>query len=339
VRSLYERLNCFTAKCYWNERWSHPIEKEEGKRNYAGFEEELKFGLSQGMEVKGHPLFWTVNKALPEWLLKYPVKDRLQKMLDHTGDMVTRYKDRIHLWDVCNEFLWEPSLNHTEQRVWPHLETIPEILTYLEPGMKHIRKQDPSARLVLNEYGLEKDFTKGVTAKHQRQRYLELVAEMKKRNCAPDAIGTQCHVGEPFTMEEIQTSLDELAMAGLPLQITEFWARTPGEKKEKVQADEKTLEYIRNAYTIGFGHPSVELFTYWGSDLVSESGELGPKGKVVLDLLSKEWTTREAFQTNGKGEFSGHAFFGEYVLMKGGKEIKRFRFGKESEKETLEIVL
>jgi len=336
---LYQAFNSITAKCYWNERWHFPIEKEEGKRMYEGFENEMSFGLKQGLEVKGHPLIWTVPKGLPEWLLKYPVEERLSKMLAHAGDLVNRYKGNVHTWDLCNEFLWEPSLNHTEQRVWPHLESIPEILTYLEPGIRHIRKQDPLARLVLNEYGLEKDFTKGVTAKQQRLRYLELIEEMRKRNCLPDAIGTQCHVAEPFSMEEIQTSLDELATSGLPLQITEFWARTSKDRNENIQADEKTLEYIRNAYTIGFGHPSVEHFTYWGGDLLEKTGKPGPKGKALLKLLTEEWTTQSALQTDKYGGTDCSAFFGEYALFKDKKEVGRFHFSQKKKEEVVEVNL
>lgn len=337
---LFKSFNSFTAKCYWNERWHHPIEKAEGKRDYSGFEDEVRFGQQMGMQVKGHPLLWTVPKALPDWLLRFPPEIRLERMLAHAGDMVNRYKGQVTTWDVCNEFLWEPSLRHTEERVWPHLEPISEILTYLEPGIRHIRKLDPSAKLVLNEYGLEKDFTKGVTARQQRQRYLELLEEMRKRGCLPDAVGTQCHVSEPFSMEEIQTTLDELSTAGLPLQITEFWARKANLKKdENTQADEDTINYIRNAYTLGFGHPAVEHFTYWGSDLVTKDGKLGPKGKVILQLLREEWTTKVDLQTDNSGGFSCQAFFGEYALMKEGKELQRFRFSKEHSGKPLELVL
>jgi GH35 family endo-1,4-beta-xylanase len=339
VMDFYRSFNSFTVKGYWNERWHQPIEKEEGKRIYSGMDDELAFAETYGLKPKGHPLIWTVPKALPDWLLKYPKEVRLQKMLDHAGDLVNRYKSRIHSWDLCNEFLWEPSLNHTEERVWPHLESIPEILTYLEPAIRHIRKQDPTAHLVLNEYGLEKDYRKEVSAKRQRERFLELIAEMKKRGCEPDAIGTQCHVAEPFTMKEIQTTLDELASSGLPVQVTEFWARSKNADSSDKDASPETNAYIRNAYTLAFGHPAVEHFTYWGGGMCYPKGELNSRGKSLHNLIGTVWKSQKKLETSAKGEFSARVFFGEYSLMKEGKEISTFTFLKDSVGKMVEIQL
>jgi endo-1,4-beta-xylanase len=325
LKRLGNIFNNFTAKCYWNERWHQPIETIEGQRIYSVFESEIAIAKSLGMEVKGHPLVWTVPKALPDWFKKYPYEVRLEKMLHHVEDLVGRYKGKVELWDLCNEFLWEPSLRHTEDRKWPHIESLEEILTYLEPAMKVARKANPNARFVLNDYGLEKDYRTEISAKTQRTRYVELVTEMKKRGIAPDAIGTQCHVAEPFTMNEIQTCLDQLAEPGLPLQITEFWSRID---KKKTEVDEATLAYIENAYTIGFGHKSMELFTYWGGDLILDNGEPSLKLQAIEKLITKEWNTKTKFATDEKGQFETRGFYGSYSLKMGGKEIKQFHFGK-----------
>jgi GH35 family endo-1,4-beta-xylanase len=328
------RMGSYTAKCYWDERWHQPIEKEEGKRIYTRFEKEIENALSWGWDVKGHPLIWTVPKALPDWLDKYSPDQRLQRLLAHAGDLVDRYKDKVKSWDVCNEFLWEPSLRHMEERKWPHLEPVSEILTYLEPGIRHIRQRDPAARLILNEYGLEKDFAPGVTALDQRNRFLDLVAEMEKRGCPPDILGTQCHVREPFSMVEIQACLDHLAKSGLPVHITEFWARTPD--KADSQA---TLQYIHDAYTLAFGHPSVENLTYWGDQgLTEKKNKFGPQGRALHQLLCREWDTQARIP--GKGA-SGpmEAFFGQYGLFKDNKKIEDFSFSPEDHGKPMSLTL
>ena len=327
-------FNNFTAKCYWNERWHQPIEKTEDQRIYSGFESEIEEAKQFGMKVKGHPLVWTVPKALPEWLKNYSNEKRLEILLNHVEDMVVKYKGKVEMWDVCNEFLWEPSLNHTEQRKWPHIETISEILTYLEPAMKRIRKADSQARLVLNDYGLEKDYRSEISARQQRERYVELVAEMKNRGIAPDAIGTQCHVAEPFSMRQIQTCLDHLASADLPLQITEFWAKTHSKESD---ANEKTLQYIQNAYTLGFGHPKMELFTYWGGDLFQKNGAPGSKFEVLEKLIAGEWATKVSFQTNEAGQFETKAFYGSYHILSSGKKVADFVFSKKKDGEEIVI--
>jgi len=321
LKYLGNIFNTFTAKCYWNERWHQPIEKVENQRIYSVFEAEIDIAQRLGMTVKGHPLVWTVPKALPDWFRKYPYEMRLEKLLHHVEDMVGRYKGKVEIWDLCNEFLWEPSIRHTEERKWPHIETVEEILSYLEPAIKTARKANPNAKFVLNDYGLEKDYRTEISAKTQRNRYVELVREMKKRGIEPDAIGTQCHVAEPFTMAEIQNTLDDLSDAGTPVQITEFWASL-----NKKEVDEKTLAYIENAYTIGFGHKAMESFTYWGSDLILQNGDPGPKLKVLEKLITKDWHTKAGFQTNLEGQFETTAFYGTYSLIRAGKEVKKFQF-------------
>jgi len=271
---------------------------------------------------------------LPEWLEKYPYEVRLEKLLHHVEDMVSRYKGKVDTWDLCNEFLWEPSIRHTKERLWPHIESVEEILSYLEPGIKTARKANPTAKFVLNDYGLEKDYRTEISAKTQRTRYVELVKEMKKRGITPDAIGTQCHVAEPFTMNEIQQTLDHLAEAEVPLQITEFWA-----DHKNMEADEKTLAYIENAYTIGFGHKSMELFTYWGGDLIRDNGEPSTKLKVLEKLITKDWHTKNTFQTNIQGTFETKAFYGAYTMKKFGKKVHQFHFGKENDGKELVVKL
>lgn len=316
-------FNAFTAKCYWNERWHQPIEKEQGYRIYSKFEEEVAYAKQHGMVVKGHPLVWVVPKALPDWVLALAPKDRLKALIVHVEDMVQRYQGMVDQWDVCNEFLWEPSLNNTDQRKWPHIESIPEILTYLKPALQAIRDIDPNVGLVLNDYGFERDYRPEVTAKRQRERYIELLTSLKAVGLSPSAMGTQCHVGEPYTMRELQTSLDELALAKLPIQVTEFWARANGE--EKNATSEKLLAYVQSCYTLFFGHPAVNHITYWGGAFRRPDGQLGKKFEAIEELVAKRWHTHTALKQSKPGNYYFNGFFGKYELIKEGRVVAKFQ--------------
>lgn len=315
-----ELFNCTTAKCYWDERWHQPIEKIEGERITETFSGEIKWGRANELRVKGHPLVWTVRKAIPKWMDKYPYEVQMKKLEEHVRNLIKVGGDSVTQWDLCNEMLWEPSLRNLPQRDWPHLEPIDEILTYLEPAVHWAKDENPYATYVVNEYGLVKTYAPGVTAEQQRQRYVALINEMRKRGCAPDALGTQCHVASWYTSEEFITMLNELSEAGLPIQVTEFWARMENLPFKDMQDEEEKQQalvaYVRMMYTLAFAHPNVSHFTYWGSkEWFDEEGNPSPVYWTLRDLIQDKWMTTGSFTTNAEGEVALHAFYGDYKLL------------------------
>ncbi|MFW5700561.1 MAG: endo-1,4-beta-xylanase, partial [Cyclobacteriaceae bacterium] len=108
TEKVRELFNCTTAKCYWAERWHQPIELEEGNRITSRFTGEIDWGMANGLRIKGHPLVWTVRKAIPTWMDKYPYARQLKIMEDHVRDLI-RVGKGVTRWDLCNEMLWEPS--------------------------------------------------------------------------------------------------------------------------------------------------------------------------------------------------------------------------------------
>ncbi len=320
TKHLAELFNCTTAKCYWDERWHQPIEHVEGKRITTVFEEEVQWGKANRLRVKGHPLVWTVRKALPQWLDKYDYTTQLKKLEQHVRQMIAIGGTDVTRWDLCNEMLWEPSLRHYQQRRWPHIEHTDEILTYLEPAMHWAREANRHAIYSLNDYGLEKTYRPEITAEDQRKRYVELVEKMKLRGCAPDAIGTQAHVAGWYTPAVFRHSLNDLATAGLPLQITEFWAHTNKQNQlEKLNSQQKQLAviaYITDMYTIAFGHPAVQHFTYWGDEqFVDTEGNKTAVYDALYLLIRQQWMTNEQITTDASGTLSLRGFHGDYQIQ------------------------
>jgi hypothetical protein len=148
-------FNCTTAKCYWDECWHQPIEQEQGVRVTRTFLDEIDWAVANGLRVRGHPLVWMVPKAVPQWVRKYPYEKQLQFVEHNLRSLIQCTKGRVKLWDLVNEMLWEPSLRHLPQREWPHIETVDEMLSYIEPAIHWAREEDPTSTYVLNDYGLE----------------------------------------------------------------------------------------------------------------------------------------------------------------------------------------
>ncbi|MDA3961362.1 MAG: endo-1,4-beta-xylanase [Planctomycetota bacterium] len=276
--------------------------------------------MAKGLTVRGHPLVWTVPKALPAWLQKYPYEKQLAFLEHHVRSLIAATGGRVQLWDMVNEMLWEPSLRHVPERDWPHVETADELLTTIEPALHWAREEAPDARLVLNDYGLEVDFCQGVTAAEQRRRYVELITEMQRRGCAPDAVGTQAHVGKWFPMAAVQQTFDQLASTGLPLEISEFWAK-PGahpcpEGRDAAQREADLIRYCEQFYTLAFGHPAVEHLTYWGGEefFQRDGYEPSPLYEALDELINQRWRTRARITADEAGRVRMRGFHGRYAL-------------------------
>lgn len=317
IKNLF---NCTTAKCYWDERWHQPIEHEEGQRIMSRFTSEIQWGLANGLRVKGHPLVWTVRKAIPDWMDKYSCEAQMDKLEFHVRDLIRAGGKSVTMWDLCNEMLWEPSLRNLPERHWPHLESIDEILTYLEPSVHWAKDENPTAVYALNDYGLVKTYAPGVTAEQQRERYVKLVHEMQKRGCAPDAIGTQCHVAGWYSAKEFNAMLTDLSKAGLPIQVTEFWAHLKDYPLEKQLDDNEKMaalvENVKMIYTLAFAHPDVNHFTYWGSrEWFDENADPTSLYWAIHNLIRNRWMTSADKVSDADGNISLHAYYGNYDVI------------------------
>jgi endo-1,4-beta-xylanase len=321
-RLFCELFNGTHAKCYWDEKWHHPIETRQGMRDTSLFLAEIDWAVANNLVVRGHPLVWTVPKAIPQWVRRYPYEQQLRFMEHNLRSLIQAAAGRVKLWDVVNEMLWEPSLRNLATRDWPHLESTDEMLTYIDPALRWARDEDPDAAYVLNDYGLEMTYTtlKGVNAPLQRRRFVELVAALRARGNAPDAIGTQGHVGKWFRMGVVQKVFDELAAGGVPLQISEFWAGLEdcpdpeGKTKEQLTAERDA--YVRNYYTVAFGHPSVEHLSWWGGKHFFDRDGWVPSSlyKTVHGLVKQRWWTNAKLAADGDGVITARAFHGDYRL-------------------------
>lgn len=322
VRKVF---NATTAKCYWDERWHQPIEKEEGKRVTDTFLAEAYNGYDWGMRVKGHPLVWTVPKAIPHWLKQYDTPRRLTILEAHVRDLVQKGGKAIHNWDVVNEMLWEPAFKNIDHRQWPHIDSINDIADYVAQALGWVQNENPGVKKLINNYGLIKDFIMLQSVKNQRKRYLQLLEALRARGIMPDAIGVQSHVGKWFEPDEIVQAYNELSQGGLPIHVTEFWANLKDcphniEAMSQVQKDQMIENYIQDFYTVAFGHPAVEHITYWGNPFFNAENRPTSYYHVLEALIREQWTTNGTWVTDSCGNITLNAFYGDYTVTLGNEQ-------------------
>lgn len=322
ARHFLGLFNGTHAKCYWDEKWHQPIEKQQGVRVLGEFLGEVDWGCAHGLAVRGHPLVWTVDKAVPRWMRRYDYERQLRFLEHHVRSLIAAAGGRIHTWDLVNEMLWEPSLRHLPQRDWPHIEPIDEIADYIVPAMNWAREEDPDACYCLNDYGLEVTYTplKGVTAAMQRRRMVELVEALRQRGATPGAIGTQAHIGKWFPMAVVAKTLADLARAGVPLHVSEFWGELRDhpnpEGRSPAQLEEDRAAYIAAYYTVAFGTPQVQQICYWGDEAFFDRGGWTTTRSydALRDLIRRQWWTDTEVAADADGVLRTRVFHGDHAI-------------------------
>jgi len=96
---------------YWAEKTPQdaPVSEEyQGEIDYDLLDRMVDWSRGHGLRCKGHPLFWPVPKALPEWLGKYDLATRWKFVEVRIRQITARFRGRISQYDISNEMLWEP---------------------------------------------------------------------------------------------------------------------------------------------------------------------------------------------------------------------------------------
>lgn len=195
--------------CMKNEE-IHPA---EDVWNFELADKFVEFGEANNMFIIGHCLVW--HSQLAKWFAydengEYVTPEVLkQRMKDHITTIMTRYKGRIHGYDVVNEAIVEDG----SYRKSPFYEILGE--EFIPWAFECAHAADPDAELYLNDYGMN--------VPGRRDAYVKLINQLKERGLRIDAIGMQGHMGMDYpTVEEFETSLLAFAGTGVSVMITEW---------------------------------------------------------------------------------------------------------------------
>lgn len=210
VEILKKHFNSIVAENCMKCEEIHP---QEDVYNFALADKFVEFGEENDMFIIGHCLVW--HSQLARWFAydeegNYVTPEVLkQRMKDHITTIMTRYKGRIHGWDVVNEAIVEDG----SYRKSPFYEILGE--EFIPWAFECAHAADPDAELYLNDYGMN--------VPGRRDAYVKLINDLKARGLRIDAIGMQGHMGMDYpAVEEFETSLLAYAGAGVNVMITEW---------------------------------------------------------------------------------------------------------------------
>jgi endo-1,4-beta-xylanase len=312
---------------YWN-----GYEKSAGKPEWQKNQDALDWCLANGITCKGHPLGWTSPAGTPKWLLDLPEKTASEIYKARIYNNVIGYKGKISYWDVVNEPVntvpWELAMkdkaNNNDLRYNVNGIGIDQIAPWVEQSFKWANEANPDAHYILNEY-----FTLAIP--EIRERFYQLVKELKRRNTPISGIGIQAH--EPremwFSPVEVWKTFDLFKEFGLPIHITELIPQSSGKDitgwRTGTWTEDAQAEFAEQFYTLAFGHPAVASITWWGfSDksiwlkgggLLDKDYNPKPVYTRLHKLIKEDWMTKNLnLSTDKSGQINFRGFYGKYQI-------------------------
>jgi endo-1,4-beta-xylanase len=220
----------------------------------------LNFAESNHLTARGHNLCW--HEHNPAWLDSTVTPQNAAGIFtNHIRTVVSRYKGRIHSWDVVNEAIRPEHTNHNDltNSIW--LTNIGE--DYIELAYRTAADADPNALLAYNDFDIETDAPEQAT---KREAVLALLHRMKKKGTPIHALGIQAHLrtnkGAP-TFSELPKFLKEIEKLSLQIFVTELDVDDSAMPADIAERDRQVAELYRSFLGTVLQHKSVKAVLTW----------------------------------------------------------------------------
>ena len=193
-------------------KWEE-VHPEPDRYNFEAADRFVALGEKHRMHIIGHTMVWW--HQTPDWVFQDASgkalgrEALLERMREHIGTVMGRYRGRIHGWDVVNESIMADGSWRKSR--W--YEIIGE--DYVQKAFEFAREADPQAELYYNEYDYEH--------RPKAQGVVQLIKSLLAKGVKIDGIGIQGHwfVEHP-PLPEIEAYVEDLARLGPKLMITEL---------------------------------------------------------------------------------------------------------------------
>ncbi len=277
------------------------LQPKEGEFDFRDADLFVEFGEKNDMKIIGHTLIW--HSQAPEWFFvdkegKDVSKEVLiERMRKHIHTVVSRYKGRVHGWDVINEAV----LDNGEWRQSKFYEIIGE--DFFRLAFQFAHEADPHAELYYNDYNT------AIPAK--REGIARIVRAVLDAGGKVDAIGMQEHHDLQFpSVNDVENTIKAFADIGVKVMVTEMDISVLPRPRHGMSAEiSETSAYKKglNPYTEGLPeevmqqlgkryldffnlylkyHNKIDRVTLWGvSDQDSWLNHFPVRGRTDYPLL------------------------------------------------------
>jgi endo-1,4-beta-xylanase len=273
------------------------VEPVRGQRDYSRVDSLLSWLGSTRIICKGHPLIFPLGTVMPPWLRNRPFDETRRGCLDYVSASVSRYRDRIHVWDVLNELHVQPEVGTGYTGF-----TCEKNVELTRQALNAAREADPTCYRIVNSTGTWGDYYLGRQPAVWQQSVYDYLRQLEEARCDYEAIGLQYyHSGRD--MLEFERDLDRFEAFGKPIQISEvgfpsssgdvpdaeWWGGGKGGSRMAWHgesfSEETQADWLEQVYTIAFSKPSVVALTWWD---LSDPAFIPHGGLVREDMTPKK---------------------------------------------------
>ncbi|MFH5925911.1 endo-1,4-beta-xylanase [Roseomonas xinghualingensis] len=247
-------------------KWS-TLQPKEGEFDFTQLDAILQWGQARGRATRGHALVW--HTSFPQWAVEALAEGapRARAVMGaHISKVLSTTRLRIRDWDVVNEPVADPPGSDTPQaegelRDSPFLRALGP--SYIETAFRMAREQDPTLRLVLNDYGVEEDTP---WAAEKRRRLLALVRRLVQARVPIDAVGIQAHLqmDRPFNPQVFGDFVRALRAEGLSVLVTEMDIREASNMPDDYVARDRLVAERASAFVSSALEAGVKTVLTWG---------------------------------------------------------------------------
>ena len=261
-RSLFA-AECGVLTPGWEAKWDHS-EPSPGRFDFGRLDRILDFAAAHHIAVRMHTLLWGL--AMPAWLsdqLRFGSAREARTALErHVTTVVEHARGRVLCWDVANEVsdpVWHCGPEGLTMSPWRRAlgpDCVPLAFALA-------READPSARLFLNEDGLE---WQGARFDEKRATYLRLIEGWKSAGVPIDGFGLETHLSSEFPLDLTAYArfLRELAAFGLEIHLTEIDVRDRDMPSDEGVRDRLGASLVRRVLDVALDQPAVTTVVTWG---------------------------------------------------------------------------
>jgi endo-1,4-beta-xylanase len=235
-------------------------EPAPGAFDFSEGDSTAAFAARNDMVVHGHTLVWYT--AIPQWVAQLSTAKEAQNALErHITTVASHFRGKVWAWDVVNETI-EPDdglENGYRNSVWFRCLGI----DHIGLSFRLARAADPTARLLLSDYGIEYATAK---AHYRRQALLALLQRLRKQNAPIDCLALQSHLeaDQVFDRAELTAFLREAVKLGYGLMITELDVDDVKVRGTTEQRDMTVARHLAEYLDIVFSVARPSSITTWG---------------------------------------------------------------------------